>query len=92
MTTEEHSGGLVVLRWKPGRVVDACSGGLEKFDRALRCVCFGRTVGSRPWSRLRILGRRTGPRCRTGEFGERLGVVARVSFDPGEDQVEDPEE
>ena len=46
--TFEHSGGLVVLRWKPdleaGR---ACSGGLQLLDNALRWI-FGLNSGSSP--------------------------------------------
>ena len=44
----EHSGGLVVLRWKPGLEAGrACSGGLQLLDKALRWV-FGLTSGSKP--------------------------------------------
>ncbi len=45
--SDEHSGGDVVLRWYPGLVLGACSGGLANEDKARRCV-LGRTSGSRP--------------------------------------------
>lgn len=75
VSRDEHSGGDVVLRWYPGRVVGACSGGLAYVDKARRWV-LGRTSGSRPWSTVRILGRSTGPCCLIGDWGEQLGVVA----------------
>jgi len=80
-----------VLRWCRGLVVRACSGGLTYEDKARRCD-LGRTSGSRPWSTVRILGRSTGPCCLIGEWGEQVGVVARVSTDPGEDQTDELEE
>ncbi len=47
VSTDEHSGGDVVLRWCRGLVVGACSGGFAYEDKARRCD-LGRTSGSRP--------------------------------------------
>ena len=35
---EEHCGGLVVLRWKPGLDGSGWFGGLKFVEKALRCV------------------------------------------------------
>ena len=37
VSTEEHCGGLVVLRWKPGLDGTGWFGGLKLVEKALRC-------------------------------------------------------
>lgn len=43
VSIEQHCGGLVVLRWKPG--LDGCGwyGGLQFVEKALRCVLLVKT-------------------------------------------------
>lgn len=48
VTVEEHCGGLVVLRWKPGLDSRGWFGGLQFVEKALRCVLLVRTSWSRP--------------------------------------------
>ena len=44
----QHCGGLVVLRWYPGRDGRGWLGGLQFVENALRCALLLKTSGSRP--------------------------------------------
>lgn len=80
-----HSGGEVVLRCKPG--LDNCvvrAWGQGACDEARLCT-LGRAIGLRVESWVRSFGRSVGPCCR---IGERLGVVAWVATDSGEEFCE----
>ena len=80
-----HSGGEVVLRCMPG--LDNCVvrvWGQAACDDARLCK-LGRAIGLRVESWVRSFGSRVGPCCR---IGERLGVVAWVATDSGEEFCE----
>lgn len=81
-TSETHSGGVVVLRCTAGLGGTGWPGGLQVLDKARRCDLDTFTVGSTLWSWVRILGSSVGPLCRSGE---RLGVVACVSTESGDE-------